>query len=74
MSNTVSRARVWALLGLMAYAPLAASQTMEIVTGAGRYVDVPGTTVPVAPVILGNQYHLTNSGPTGNQFYRLIFP
>ena len=49
MSNAVLRARVWALLGLLAFSPLAAAQTMEIVTGQGRYVDVPGTTVGVSP-------------------------
>jgi hypothetical protein len=49
MSNSVSRARAWALSGLLAYAPLAASQTMEIITGGARFVDVPGISVPVMP-------------------------
>jgi len=31
-------------------------------------------TVAGAPVIMGNQYHLTNGAPTGSQFYRLIYP
>ena len=49
MLNVVSRARVLALLGLLAYAPLAAGQTMEIVAGQGRFVDIPGSAVAMQP-------------------------
>ncbi|HEV7606282.1 MAG TPA: PxKF domain-containing protein [Steroidobacteraceae bacterium] len=49
MSNVVSRARVWALLGLLAYAPLVASQTIEIFAGGAHLRDTPGTSVAVSP-------------------------
>ena len=36
-------------------------ELLEVVTGAGRYVDVPGTTVPVAP----NSIASLSTGPDG---------
>ena len=61
MSNSVSRARAWALSGLLAYAPLAASQTMEIITGGARFVDLPGTTLPIQPAAM-------TTGPDGMMY------
>ena len=49
MSSTRLLARCRAFVLFASLAPLGLSQTVEIVTGAGRYVDVPGTSVPVAP-------------------------
>ena len=49
MSNFLSRARAWALLGFLAYSPLAATQTMELITGGQRFVDVPGTSLNSSP-------------------------
>jgi sugar lactone lactonase YvrE len=63
MSEFFTRARVWALLSLVVYAPLAASQHVELVTGQGRYVDIPGTTVgfqPGAMAIAADGYLYTN--------------
>ena len=49
MLNVVSRARMLALLGLLAYAPLAASQTVEIYAGGAKFRDTPGQEMPVIP-------------------------
>jgi hypothetical protein len=49
MSNVVSCARVWALLGLLAFAPLAASQTIEIYAGGKKFRNTPGQQMPVVP-------------------------
>ena len=49
MLNVVSRARVLALLGLLAYAPLAPSQTIEIYAGGAKFRNTPGQEMPVIP-------------------------
>ena len=41
MLNVVSRARGLALLGLLAYAPLAPSQTIEIYAGGAAWSTCP---------------------------------
>lgn len=57
-----------AILGLMVCAPLCAAPTMDILTGAGRYVDVPGTSVPSRPNLLafGPDGLLYVADPNGN--------
>jgi len=49
MLNVVSRARVLALLGLLAYASLAASQTVEIYAGGAKFRNTPGQQMPLVP-------------------------
>jgi sugar lactone lactonase YvrE len=63
MSNIFTRARVWAFVALCGCAPLALGQTVELITGQGRFVDIPGNTVgfqPGAMAIGADGYLYTN--------------
>src|SRR5215831_17668984 len=63
MWNFRSRARIWALVVLCGCAPLALAQTVELITGQGRFVDIPGNTIgfqPGAMAIAPDGYLYTN--------------
>ncbi|HEU5138117.1 MAG TPA: PxKF domain-containing protein [Steroidobacteraceae bacterium] len=49
MPTFVSRARLGAFVGLLAFSPLAASQNVEIYAGGAKFRNTPGQQVPVIP-------------------------
>lgn len=65
MNNAVTRACAWISVVLLAYTPLAESQTLDVVVGRAHLRDVPGTSVAVGTnaAMMGpdNQVYLTST-------------